>query len=61
MFCAGADFRMGDFSSERTRGSGVSSKDARDGGGQISEVIHNRCRKPIIAAIQGAAVGVGIT
>ena len=32
----------------------------RDGGGQISLAIF-RCRKPVIAAINGHAVGVGIT
>ncbi|TPX31848.1 hypothetical protein SmJEL517_g04932 [Synchytrium microbalum] len=60
-FCTGADFRQGDFTNEKTRGQGSSSKDARDGGGQIATIIHTRCRKPIIAAIQGSAVGVGIT
>lgn len=32
----------------------------RDGGGQISLAVF-RCRKPMIAAINGYAVGVGIT
>ena len=32
----------------------------RDGGGQVALAIFN-CRKPVIAAINGPAVGVGIT
>jgi enoyl-CoA hydratase/carnithine racemase len=54
MFCAGADLDIG-FS----RGL-AHVKDNRDGGGRVSLAIH-RCRKPTIAALHGAAVGVGIT
>lgn len=54
MFCAGADLDIG-FSKGLDR-----YKDNRDGGGRVSLAIH-RCRKPTIAAIHGAAVGVGIT
>ncbi|KAG9244747.1 enoyl-CoA hydratase [Calycina marina] len=54
MFCAGADLDIG-FNRNNTR-----DKDNRDGGGRVSLAI-NRCRKPTIAAIQGPAVGVGIT
>lgn len=54
MFCAGADLDVG-FSGGRER-----LRDHRDGGGRVSLAIH-RCRKPTIAAIHGAAVGVGIT
>ena len=60
-FCAGADlsggaktFDDGDWSSpndERTR---------RDGGGRVTLRIYD-CKKPVIAAINGAAVGVGAT
>ncbi|TPX31837.1 hypothetical protein SmJEL517_g04931 [Synchytrium microbalum] len=58
-FCAGADLSLGDFSSkEHVVGRGLA--EARDGGGQASLTIY-RCRKPIIAAINGPAVGVGIT
>lgn len=32
----------------------------RDGGAQVSQAIH-RCRKPVVAALNGHAVGVGIT
>jgi enoyl-CoA hydratase/carnithine racemase len=54
MFCAGADLD-----------SGLSYKDDtplthRDGGGRVTLAIH-RCTKPVIAAINGSAVGVGIT
>ena len=35
-------------------------RDHRDGGGRVVLAMH-RCRKPIIAAINGSAVGVGIT
>lgn len=60
-FCAGADlsggartFDDGDWSSpddERVR---------RDGGGQVTLRIFD-CKKPVIAAINGAAVGIGAT
>jgi enoyl-CoA hydratase/carnithine racemase len=57
-FCAGADL-SGD------RGKTFSHPDIRladyrDGGGRVALSIF-RCRKPVIAAINGAAVGVGIT
>jgi enoyl-CoA hydratase/carnithine racemase len=56
MFCAGADLNSGN---------GLSYKDDtlrthRDGGGRVTLAIH-RCTKPVIAAINGSAVGVGIT
>jgi enoyl-CoA hydratase/carnithine racemase len=56
MFCAGADL---------DGGSGLVYKDDtprthRDGGGRVTLAIH-RCTKPVIAAINGSAVGVGIT
>lgn len=54
-FCAGADLEIG---LERTPGVGV--KEHRDGGGRTALAIH-RCRKPTIAAIQGPAIGIGIT
>lgn len=37
-----------------------SNRDHRDGGGRVTMAI-NRCRKPTIAALNGSAVGVGIT
>jgi enoyl-CoA hydratase/carnithine racemase len=57
-FCAGADLsgdRGNTFSHPDVR-----LADYRDGGGRVALSIF-RCRKPIIAAINGAAVGVGIT
>lgn len=56
-FCAGADLGEGggtfNHPSERLA-------DYRDGGGRVTLAIH-RCRKPVIAAINGPAVGIGIT
>jgi enoyl-CoA hydratase/carnithine racemase len=52
MFCAGADLDISfKYDTERTY---------RDGGGIISLSIY-RCTKPVIGAINGSAVGVGIT
>jgi len=61
-FCAGADLSSGGSSFDRSGQDGrdVSISGHRDGGGQISLSIF-RCRKPVIAAINGHAVGVGIT
>ena len=60
-FCAGAEsFRRGSsFEKAQTPGQAAISRH-RDGGGQVSLAIFN-CRKPVIAAINGPAVGVGIT
>lgn len=61
-FCAGADLSTGgsrfDYSSEE--GKELPIGEHRDGGGRIALAIY-RCRKPVIAAINGHAVGVGIT
>lgn len=56
-FCAGADLGRGGGTFDR---GATRLADYRDGGGQVSLAIF-RCRKPVIAAINGAAVGVGIT
>lgn len=59
IFCAGADLDVG-------FGSGTNSEDAervqdhRDGGGRVTLSIFH-CRKPTIGALQGSAVGIGIT
>jgi enoyl-CoA hydratase/carnithine racemase len=59
-FCAGADLEAGgstfDWSERHAAGEEV----PRDGGGRISLRLFN-CVKPVIAAINGPAVGVGIT
>ncbi|PVH69590.1 enoyl-CoA hydratase/isomeras-like protein [Cadophora sp. DSE1049] len=54
MFCAGADLDTGlSYATDTIR-------THRDGGGQVALAVH-RCNKPVIAAINGSAVGVGIT
>lgn len=54
MFCAGADLDTGlSYASDTAR-------THRDGGGKVALAIHG-CHKPVIAAINGSAVGVGIT
>ena len=57
-FCAGADLSAGGSTFDRSKKTTIS--DHRDGGGQLALAIF-RCRKPVIAAINGHAVGVGIT
>src|SRR5258708_5681207 len=69
-FCAGADISAGAsaFNAQDQADSPVNadgtldySKDsARDGGGRVTLRIHG-CLKPVIAAINGPAVGVGVT
>jgi enoyl-CoA hydratase/carnithine racemase len=53
-FCAGADLDIG------FRGGEERVMDHRDGGGRLALAIH-RCRKPTIVAMQGSAVGLGMT
>ena len=59
-FCAGADLSMGadtfDADSRNDRPSGLH----RDGGGILSLRVYD-CLKPVIAAVNGPAVGVGVT
>ncbi len=61
-FCAGADLGGGaktfDPASVKKKASGP--KEPRDTGGTVTLRIY-RCRKPIIAAINGPAVGIGVT
>ncbi len=61
-FCAGADLSPGSstFDQSVQHGRQVSLNEHRDGGGQVTLAVL-RCRKPVIAAINGHAVGVGIT
>jgi len=57
-FCAGADLSGGGSTFDRSENTTQSNH--RDGGGQVSLAIY-KCRKPVIAAINGHAVGIGIT
>ena len=60
-FCAGADLSGGPGTFDnRESGSDVGLDQHRDGGGRVSLRIFD-CKKPMIAAINGPAVGVGIT
>lgn len=54
IFCAGADLDIGFHQDPGP------ARDHRDGGGSVALAIYN-CTKPIIGAINGSAVGVGIT
>ncbi|KAK5131792.1 hypothetical protein LTR08_000547 [Meristemomyces frigidus] len=54
MFCAGFDLDSGFVGGEEDP------RDHRDSGGRVALAIH-RCRKPVIGALQGSAVGIGIT
>ncbi|KAL1876643.1 hypothetical protein Plec18167_005050 [Paecilomyces lecythidis] len=60
-FCVGADLEVG-FSrlSENLKGGPAAIDAYRDGGGRVALAIHN-CHKPTIVAINGPAVGFGIT
>lgn len=57
-FCAGADLGGGGRTFDASREETID--EHRDGGGQVTLRIFD-CKKPVIAAINGPAVGVGIT
>jgi enoyl-CoA hydratase/carnithine racemase len=59
-FCAGADLEGGGDTFQRTGTADEEGAVHRDGGGRVSLRIFD-CTKPVIAAINGPAVGVGIT
>ncbi|EER38009.1 enoyl-CoA hydratase/isomerase [Histoplasma capsulatum H143] len=63
-FCAGADLEIGFPKSSSGDGSRINPGDDgvehRDGGGRVTLAI-NSCRKPTIMALNGPAVGIGIT
>jgi enoyl-CoA hydratase/carnithine racemase len=60
-FCAGADLSAGSGTFDaRDRSADVGIEGQRDGGGRVSLRLYD-CKKPLIAAINGPAVGVGVT
>ena len=59
-FCAGADLSAGGDTFDYKRRGGTATEAPRDGGGEVSLRVYEM-RKPVIAAINGPAVGVGIT
>jgi enoyl-CoA hydratase/carnithine racemase len=62
-FCAGADLTPeggGQVFANRGEVESLSDERVRDGGGLLTLRIYE-CKKPVIAAINGAAVGVGVT
>ena len=59
-FCAGADLSAGGDTFDYKRRGGTADEPPRDGGGEVSLRVYEM-RKPVIAAINGSAVGVGIT
>ena len=59
-FCAGADLSGGGATFDYAKRDDAGQEDHRDGGGRVSLSIF-ALKKPVIAAINGAAVGVGAT
>ncbi len=60
-FCAGADLSAGSGTFDaRDRSADVGIEGHRDGGGRVTLRLYD-CTKPLIAAINGPAVGVGVT
>jgi enoyl-CoA hydratase/carnithine racemase len=59
-FCAGADLSGGGTTFDSSKRGDAGQEDRRDGGGRVSLSIYG-LKKPVIAAINGPAVGVGIT
>lgn len=63
-FCAGADLSSGgdtfDSTDRGTKSESGKRRAPRDGGGMVSLRIFE-CKKPVIAAVNGPAVGVGVT
>ncbi|MDH5211944.1 MAG: enoyl-CoA hydratase-related protein, partial [Betaproteobacteria bacterium] len=59
-FCAGADLSAGSATFDYAKREGLSADTHRDGGGQVTLRIFDM-KKPVIAAVNGPAVGIGAT
>jgi enoyl-CoA hydratase/carnithine racemase len=59
-FCAGADLSRGGATFDYAKRDDAGLEDHRDGGGRVSLSIYD-LKKPVIAAINGPAVGIGVT
>jgi enoyl-CoA hydratase/carnithine racemase len=59
-FCAGADLSAGATTFNYAKQKDRAEEEQRDGGGRVSLAIYE-LKKPVIAAINGPAVGVGVT
>ena len=59
-FCAGADLSGGGGTFDYAKRDDAGLEDHRDGGGRVSLALYES-KKPVIAAINGPAVGVGVT
>ena len=59
-FCAGADLSAGSSTFDYARREGLTEETHRDGGGRVTLRIFEM-KKPVIAAVNGPAVGIGAT
>ena len=59
-FCAGADLSTGTATFNYAKRDDAGEEEHRDGGGRVSLAIY-KLKKPVIAAVNGPAVGVGVT
>ena len=59
-FCAGADLSAGSTTFDYEKRDGLNAETHRDGGGQVTLRIFEM-KKPVIAAVNGPAVGIGAT
>ena len=59
-YCAGADLSAGAATFDYARSEGLTAQTHRDGGGMVSLRIFEM-KKPVIAAVNGPAVGIGAT